>query len=36
LEKKGLMMLFKTKKAKEEEEHIVSAAADLGLHASYA
>jgi D-amino-acid dehydrogenase len=34
LEKKGLMMLFKTKKAKEEEEHIVSAAADLGLHAA--
>jgi D-amino-acid dehydrogenase len=34
LEKKGLMMLFKTKKAKEEEEHIVSAAADLGLNAS--
>ncbi len=33
LEKKGLMMLFKTKKAKEEEESIVAAAAQLGLDA---
>ena len=33
MEKRGLMMLFKTSKAKEEEEKIVDTAAHLGLHA---